>query len=77
MQLANLVAAAQDLQTASELKPNESLQQEIAETLAVLGHAVALLPPEHRQAFWNTKLTTKQGRHAMRDVALFGKIKQD
>src|SRR5205085_9211031 len=76
LQLADLVAAAQDFQTASERKANAPLRQKIDEAVAMLGQSVALLLPPQRQAFWNAKITTMHGQQALQHAILFDKLKK-
>ena len=76
LQLGELVAAAQDFQIASELGPNECIQENLGEAMEALGNAIAALPREQQEAFWNEMISTAAGGRRLRDVAAFQKLKK-
>ena len=76
LQLGELVAAAQDFQIASEMRPNESAQVNLDEAMAALGKAIAALPRERQEIFWGEKIITGNGRQPLREVAILQKVKK-
>lgn len=64
-QLGNLVAAAQDIQNASEMPLNDSARASLTDTLQSLQDKIDFLPAERRREYWTTKITTANGPQSL------------
>jgi tetratricopeptide (TPR) repeat protein len=74
--LEDVVAAAQDLQSASELTLDEAAKQELDRAVTFVNNAIRSLPPDRQYALWNEKISTENGAQALFETNLFGKAKE-
>jgi tetratricopeptide (TPR) repeat protein len=72
-QLGNLVAAAQDLQTASEMSLHDSARLHLHEAMQALKVSVDQLPSQRLQEFWATEITTANGPQKVANAS-FGRM---
>ncbi|MEI7686855.1 MAG: hypothetical protein WCL32_17685, partial [Planctomycetota bacterium] len=77
LQMADLVAAAQDLQFALELKIGSALRPQFDAALTALHGAIQGLPADERHRFWDATIATNLGMHALRTIPLFERLQKD
>lgn len=73
LQLGDMVASAQDLFTASQIRRNDTARDRIQETSLALREAIGKLSAPHQNDIWNSTITTEKGRLTLREVGFFHK----
>jgi eukaryotic-like serine/threonine-protein kinase len=71
LQVRDYAAAAQDLQRAREMKPNEAAKLVLKQTVDQLRKAIERLPDDAREALGREKIVTDSGTKFLKDLQLF------